>query len=186
MPLLTQDLPELPSLQVIEVSQKLKSPASDSGFSLKNGVYRDASGKHFIPPHDELLQLRVCVAVHCGLGGHRGQEATFSIIRDKVTWPTLHADVKAFAQSCLDCLISSSGSKIPRPLGHQQHAEKIGELIHFDFLFIRESRTGQEYIMIIKDDFSGYFHFTAIQRATSEAAADALLPYFSTFTPVSN
>ncbi len=68
----------------------------------------------------------------------------------------MDADIKAFVQSCLVCTLSSSGSKVPRPLGQQIHSQRVSELLHFDFLYDGESRIGHEYILILKSDFSGY------------------------------
>ncbi len=68
----------------------------------------------------------------------------------------MDADIKAVVQGCLVCTLSSSGSKVPRPLGQHIHAQCVSELLHFDFLYVGESRTGHEYILILKDDFSGY------------------------------
>ncbi len=68
----------------------------------------------------------------------------------------MDADIKAFDQSCLRLHLSSSGSKVPRPLGQQIHAQRVSELLHFDFSTLENLATGHEYILILKDDFSGY------------------------------
>ncbi len=59
---------------------------------------------------------------------------------------------------CLQC------SKVRRPLGKQIHPTRVSEPLHFDFLYIGESRTGHEYILILKDDFSGYMFPEAVQE----------------------
>ncbi len=64
------------------------------------------NGKIYIPEKDDELQLRICVAAHCGLGGHRGLKATTNIVKEKLHWSTMDADVKAFVQSCLVCILS--------------------------------------------------------------------------------
>ncbi len=55
--------------------------------------------KIYIPAKDEELLLRICVAAHCGLGGHRGLTATTNIMKEKLHWSTIDADIKAFVQS---------------------------------------------------------------------------------------
>ncbi len=55
-----------------------------------------------------------------------------NIFKEKLQWSTMDADIKAFVQSCLVCTLSSSGSKVPRPLGQQIHAQRVSELLHFD------------------------------------------------------
>lgn len=41
-------------------------------------------GKMYVPDSDEELHLRICVAAHCGLGGHRGIAATAAIIKENL------------------------------------------------------------------------------------------------------
>ncbi len=48
----------------------------------------------------------------------------------------MDAEIKAFVQSCLVCTFSLSGSKAPRPLGQQIHAQRVSELLYFDFLYV--------------------------------------------------
>ena len=195
VPLITSEAvtPELPSLIVIEKSQKVSPPTPEAirkyGYKLSEdspNLWEDKHGKLYVPPEDEELLLRICVSAHCGLGGHRGYTATCTTIKQKLHWPTIEADVKTFVQSCLVCLLSASGDKVPRPLGHQVHAERINEILHFDYLYIGESAIGHEYILILKDDFSGYVFLRSCASACAEATADVLAEYFTTFVPVLN
>lgn len=195
IPLITEDKPELPSIDVIAASQK-KFPPSESvclayskltrkssqGIELELWVSKD--GQLYIPAEDEELQLRIMVAAHCGLGGHRGYTTTCNIIKEKVVWDTIDEDVKAFVQSCLVCMLSESGIKVPRPLGQQIHSSKVGEILHFDYLYIGESSDGTEYILILKDDFSGYVFLQACKHADAATTAEVLMKYFTTFVPV--
>ena len=177
----------LRSLEVIADAHKRSPQLSGIDFNLSNGsvaVWKNDQGKIYVPPDDEELHLRICVAAHCGLGGHRGYTTTCTIIKDEIYSLTIDADVKAFVQSYLVCLLSASGDKVPRPLGHQLHAERVSELLHFDFLYIGESSTQDEYILILKDDFSGYVYLRPCKHANAETAANVLLEYFSTFTTV--
>lgn len=191
VPLITEDLPELPSAQAIMDSQK-KFPPPKSGwkkvllrqYSSESEIWANDDGKWYVPPEDEELQLRIVVAAHCGLGGHRGYTTTCNVIKDKLTWETVDDDVKAFVQGCLVCLLSDSGMKVPRPLGQQVHASKVGELLHFDYLYVGESTDEKEYILILKDDFSGYVYLRACAHADAETTANVLVEYFTTFVPV--
>ena len=193
VPLITSyaETQELPSIMAIAASQHASPPTPDSiakyGYEYTYNslsVWRSSEGKLYVPQDDEEMHLRICVAAHCGLGGHRGYIATRDIIKEKLHWPTLDADVKSFVQSCLVCLLSASGDKVPRPLGHQIHAERVSELLHFDFLYIGESTIGHEYILILKDDFSGYVFLRSCESANAQTTADVLMEYFSTFVPV--
>ncbi len=68
-------------------------------------IWMTKTGKIYIPEKDDELQLRICVAAHCGLGGHRGLTATTNIVNEKLQWSTMDADIKAFVQSCLVCTL---------------------------------------------------------------------------------
>ena len=187
VPLLTEDKPELPSIEVIVESQKKHPPPANEGFILSNDnppVWRNLNGKIYIPKEDQDMQLRIAVSAHCGLGGHRGCTTTHDILKEKVYWEGMEEDIKAFVQGCLVCLLSSSGEKVRRPLGSQIHAEKVGELLHFDYLYIGESSNNKQYILILKDDFSGYCFLRACEKADAETTAEVLMEYFTTFVPV--
>lgn len=160
VPSITEDVPELPSAEVISESQKKDLPPLSAEFTINKGgtieAWRNNSEKLYTPTKDTELQLRICVAALGRMGGHRGCTATKAIIQEKVYWSTMNADVDAFCQDCFVCIVSASGQKIPRPMDHQQHAERVSELLHFDFLYVGESVSSYEYILILKDDFSGY------------------------------
>lgn len=93
VPLITDDMPELPSMHAITESQKKYPLLNENGlvqlklkleFSDLN-VWTNNNGKITIPIKDEELQLRVIVDAHCGFGGHRGYTTTCGIIKDKLT-----------------------------------------------------------------------------------------------------
>ncbi len=97
---------------------------------------------------------------------------------------TIDIDDKAFVKNFLVFFLSASGINVRRPLGHQIHAEKVGELLHFDYLYVGESSDEKEYILILKDDFSGYVFLRSCKFANAETTADVLIEYFTTFVPV--
>lgn len=130
------------------------------------------------------MQLRLAVSAHCGLGGHRGYTTTYDILNEKVHWEGLEEDIKVFVQSCLVCLLSSSGEKICRSLGSQVHAGRVGDLLHFDYLYISESSNNKEYIIILEDDSYGYYFVRACEEAVAETTAEVLMEIFTTFVPV--
>ncbi len=68
------------------------------------------------------------------------------IVKENLHWFTVDADIKAFIQSCIVCILSSSGSKVPHRLVQQPHAQCVRDLTHFDFIYVGESHSGHEYI----------------------------------------
>jgi hypothetical protein len=89
-------------------------------------------------------------------------------------------DVKVFVQNCLHCVATVPGSKEPRPLGTQLHATKPNEILHFDFLCIGLSRDGKyQYLLLLKDDLSGYLWLVPCRTADAAATVDALIRWFA-------
>jgi transposase InsO family protein len=89
-------------------------------------------------------------------------------------------DVKVFVQNCLHCVATIPGDKVPRPLGTQLHATKPNEILHFDFLCIGLSRIGKyQYLLLVKDDLSGYLWLVSCRTADAAANVDALMRWFA-------
>jgi hypothetical protein len=83
-------------------------------------------------------------------------------------------DAKVFVQNCLHCVATIPGDKVPRPLGTQLHATKPNEILHFDFLYIGLSRDGRyQYLLLLKDDLSGYLWLVPCRTVDAEATVDA-------------
>jgi transposase InsO family protein len=91
-------------------------------------------------------------------------------------------DDKVFVQNCLHCVATIRGDKVPRPLGTQLHATKPNEILHFDFLYIGLSRDGKyQYLLLLKDDLSGYLWLVPCRTADAAATVDALMRWFAVF-----
>ena len=143
--------------EIINVQQEAtKAEKIPEGLSLKSGALVTSTEAIWLPSTAEDLQLRICIIGHCGRGGHRGAETTFRNIQKHFIWNTMKTDIITFCNTCLHCQATIGGKRIPRPLSHALHTDTPNELIHFDFLYMGESVTGQTYVMIIKDDASSF------------------------------
>jgi transposase InsO family protein len=126
------------------------------------------------------VQLRLCVEAHSRSTGHREYEETLGAIKEYVAWTTVAKDVKVFVQNCLHCVATIRGDKVPRPLSTQLHATKPNEILHFDFLYIWLSRDGKyQYLLLLKDDLSGYLWFVPCRTADAAATVDALMRWLA-------
>ena len=101
---------------ILVADAKTQSPPSTgSGFITSKEsnleVWKNAQRKIYVPQEYEELQLRIFFAAHCGLGDHRGLTVTIELIKGRVFWTTMHADIKAFVQSCLVGILSKRGLK---------------------------------------------------------------------------
>ena len=118
--------------------QKLQMKAKDAGektpiLTRERGLYVTSSKAVWIPETEIRMQLRICVIVHCGRGGHRGADTTYGMIKQYFFWRTMRGDIKNFCDSCLHCLSTIGGTRVLRPLSNAMHATKSNEMIHFDF-----------------------------------------------------
>ncbi len=50
------------------------------------------------------IQMKILVSAHCGASGHRGQESTENIVKEKYSWKTIPLDVGDFVKNCIHCL----------------------------------------------------------------------------------
>ena len=121
------------------------------------------------------------MVAHCGMGGHRGQETTLQIVKKKYFWTTMDEDVISFCQSCLHCLSTLGGSRIPRPMGHVLHSDKPNGIIHFDYSYMDSGTDDLKYVFIIKDDATKYTWLTATESCDTAPAVQALLDWFAAF-----
>jgi hypothetical protein len=136
----------------------------------------------WIPERAIELQIRLCVEAHCLSVGHRAYEGMLGAIKDYVAWTMMSKDVKVFVQNCLHCVATIPGDKLPRPLGTQQHAIKLNEIMHFYFLYIGLSRDRMyQYLLLFKDDLSGYLWLVPCRTADAAATVDALMRWFAVF-----
>jgi hypothetical protein len=91
-------------------------------------------------------------------------------------------DVKVFLQSCLHCVVTIPGDKVPRQLGTQLRSTKLNEILHFDLLYIGLSRDGKyQYLLLLKDDLSGYLWLVPWRTVAAAATVDALMRWFTVF-----
>jgi hypothetical protein len=146
-----------------------------------NDLYRMASGQVWIPAAAHDLQLRICIVAHTGPGGHRGVSTTTASVEALFSWPTLHDDVRTFCNTCLHCRSTIGGNRTPRPFGQALHASAPNEVIHFDYLYMGPSKAGFKYLLLIKDDLSGYLWLVPSEAADAAATVNALTLWFAAF-----
>jgi hypothetical protein len=146
------------------------------------GDIRIMNNALWIPERAVELQPRLCVEAHCRSAGHRAYEATLGAIKEYVAWTTMAKYFKVFVQNCLHCVATIPEDKVPRPLGTQLHATKPNEILHFDFLYIKFSRNGKyQYLLLLKDDLSGYLWLVPCRTDDAAATVDALMRWFAVF-----
>jgi len=130
-------------------------------------------------PNSKLLRKRIYIIAHCGVNGHRGKTATLRSIEGFFYWDCLEEDVKQFCRMCLHC-IGSLNSKVPRPLGEALHASRRNQVIHYDFLFVKN--TGKfSHALVLKDDVSHFAELVPSERTDHVVVVHTLVDWYKRF-----
>ncbi|CAN0274200.1 unnamed protein product, partial [Scytosiphon promiscuus] len=163
----------LPSVDAIRgVQLQYAALSGDDGPGrADDGVFVVSStGALWIPDDANELQLRLLVCAHCGEAGHRGREATMERLRPACYWTGMEKDVATFVTDCLNCVDSRGGGKMPRPFGETTHGTEVNSCLHFDFLYIGTDDDDTKYILVLKEDITG---FVMLEPASAADAANA-------------
>lgn len=116
------DQADWPSVtELLSVQDRKASPPCST--RNKDGLVL-SSGRVWIPDDADNLKLRLLTIAHAGCSGHRGADPTWHAVHERFTWRNQRNDVRAFVSACLLCVLSKTGSKIPRPLATTAHASK--------------------------------------------------------------
>ena len=140
--------------------------------------------KLFIPDNKELI-TRILTVAHCGNAGHRSFRVSVDYLKEHVYWPTMIKDMQDFKDTCLNCVKDQTGARIPRPLGDQLKASYRGEIISMDYCYIAPKRSTNThlfvYILVIKDEFSGFVELIPCEHANHEHAANEIIKWISRY-----
>ena len=100
--------------------------------------------------------------------GHKGRESTYRKVANRYYWETCYQDTKAFIASCKRCQFRDPRrqEEALHPTWTSVMFEKIGlDVVHMP------SCNGKNYLVIARDDLSGWLEARALASATSEAVA---------------
>jgi hypothetical protein len=90
-------------------------------------------------------------------------------------------DVQQFLEKCLMCKATEPGEFMPVPFAETLHSDKPGEILHFDFLYMGPSLTGELYALVLKDDASMYAGLIAAKGADADTVVNALMQWNAAF-----
>ena len=149
----------------------------------ESGVFEHSTGAIFVPDV-RYLRLRLLVVAHQGIAGHRGMDVTLGWLRSHVYWPGLEEDVRRFCKSCLQCMCCTGGAVVPRPYAHTMVATEPNQVLHLDFLYVRDAGGEPgvpEYLLVMKDGFSKYVDLWPCLSADAVVVVEALVSWFAKF-----
>ncbi|KAJ8558819.1 hypothetical protein ON010_g8630 [Phytophthora cinnamomi] len=166
---------------VIPVEENAENaPPAGVHWDSADELYRDERDRIWVPPGATNLQTRLCVVAHAGAAGHRGVAATLKHLNDVFIWDGMDESVRNFVDGCLHCM-RVDGTKVPRPFGEAVHATKPNEVIHFDYLSMPASSNEVCYVLVLKDDMSGFVELVPCSAATSSEVFIALTDWFKRY-----
>ena len=70
---------------------------------------------------------------------------------------------------------------VPRPLAHALHGTKPNEVIHADFLYMGPGQDHKKYVLVIRDDLSGYVWLWPSDVANAVSAGEAFCQWIGVF-----
>jgi transposase InsO family protein len=149
--------------------------ANDGGTRMMNNAL-------WIPERAVELQLRLCVRARCRPAGHRAYEATLGAIKDYVAWTrwrrisrnlckTVFTVSLLFLETkCHGCWVRSYMRSSPTRSCTSTH------------LYVGLSRDGKyQYLLLFKDDLSGYLWLVPCRTADAAATVEALIRWVAVF-----
>ena len=74
----------------------------------------------------------------------------------------------------MHCLVSRTGEIVTRPLGTALHGQRPNEVVHCDYLYMGSSIKDHKYVLLLRDDHSGFIWLWMTKAANSAETASAL------------
>ena len=130
------------------------------------------------------------VCAHMQNAGHRGVRATTHRLEAYCAWGNMEKDRAKFVRQCLHCIDSKAGNALPRPLGNLVHGTDVGDVLHFDYLSLRESDAidtsgsvdeGYKHVLVLMDDVSRFVWLEGAVPCSMNVAARSVLKWCALF-----
>ena len=158
---------EVPSIEEIKkVQRDTIEPIPPNGERKPDGLVC-VKGKPWIPV--ELVPIVVAIS-HQSLG-HPGANALEESISKEYYSKRFREYAKDLNSYCLVCMGEHLPKLIRRKLGEQIYATKRCEVLHLDFVVIKDS----EYVLMISDDLTSKRELFHAERADAVTAAQAVM-----------
>ena len=112
-------------------------------------------------------------------GGHQGVDRTYAALVLRAFWPGMYKDVYRHVSSSTACQKAKHHNNRPGPL-YPMPIVGVFERWHMDFLSMKETPAGYEYILLLIDSFSRWYE--AIPTKLQDAQTVATILYNDIFT----
>ena len=137
---------EFPAVEELQQAQQEDGERPEGLKKDSQGLFR-YNGRIYVPDARQ-LRSRLCIVAHAGAAGHRSIEMTRKILGERFTWKGMAEFVTDFCHHCLQCVKSSTGKLLNRPMGTALYSDTPGEMLWMDYIYMQqESNTGDTYIL---------------------------------------
>ena len=121
----------------------------------------------------ESVRSRAVEGCHEGWG-HQGVTRTCSLLRRRVYWPRMEADVRAHIRKCERCVKAKVSEPMPKvPMRHLLAFRPL-EVLAIDFVKIDRGRGGYEDILVMTDVYTKYVQAVPCRDQSAETVAKVL------------
>ncbi|KAF4514208.1 UNVERIFIED_CONTAM: hypothetical protein B566_EDAN019430, partial [Ephemera danica] len=129
-----------------------------------------------VPRH---LRHSVLVMMHDHvLSGHLGVQKTLFRVKSRYSWPNLRQDVTEYVKGCLTCQRVKASNIGPYGFMDSRQQQGPGAAISCDLIGpLPKSPSGNEFALIVQDDFTRFPEIYPIRHATARAVVNGLLDY---------
>ena len=106
--------------------------------------------------------------------GHLGWERTFQVTKMRFYWPYMYRDIQHFIVNECVCLKQRRPKAFPKaPLQHFTSTAPF-ELISIDFVHLKKSKGGCEYILVVVDHFTRFAQAYPTRNKSAKTTATKL------------
>ena len=126
---------------------------------------------------DRDLQCCLIVIAHSGAAGHHAFEYTMAQLERRFFLKDMKEMTSEICGQCLHCVTNRGGARVPRPWGDTLRAKRFFSVVHMDWLYITPPSGGnhsKKYVLVLKDDFSGYVWCRSSAEANARVTAEIL------------
>jgi hypothetical protein len=176
-----------PDLAEIESEQK-KWLTEEKFINNKNsdGLIVTKTGRVVIPDRSRDLKIRLCVIAHSGgNSGHLGYQAAVRKLGEFCWWKGCEKDMLELCSSCLHCLPTRGGVRIPRPLGEAVHGTQRNEVLHMDWIYVMpappKGSHDFQWNLILREDLAGVVKITPAHTPMTAVTVEALMEWRALF-----
>eukprot|EP00171_Calliarthron_tuberculosum_P021340 IDg21340t1 len=159
-----------PDVSDIRKSQSTRIAKPPQEFKMSQGLLKSSKDVVWIPESDTLLKMRIMIAAHTGLAGHRGWRTTKASISSCFYWKKMDEDVESERGMCYTLIIKDDLSGYVWLVPTESTDAKIvaNTLLTWfssfgvvrNWVSDRGSHFKNELIRILKESLQGHHHFT--------------------------